>query len=193
MKIGLFGGSFDPPHRAHFDIAKQALIQFQLDSVIWIPAALSPFKKKSDFLVSAEQRLQMVKITAASEPKFSVSDFEIQKGGVSYSIDTLRYFQKENPCADFFWIMGADAFEKISDWHESETLIRDLTFLVAGRGGITLKQTANCKAHRIQFKEDLIASSELKKNISEDRGWENLLPVVAEYIRKEHLYGVGQT
>lgn len=187
MKIGLFGGSFDPVHLGHQNLAVHALQQFQLDRVIWIPASISPFKQKSDQGALPEHRLAMLHLICAGESRFEVSAYEIEKGGISYSVETLRHFQNLFPSAQFFWILGTDALEGIIRWKEYGFLVKNLTFLVAGRG----KQSplpAELKFHTISIPENPVSSTGIKKKFSLGTSENELDPRVADYIRKNRLY-----
>ncbi len=190
MKIGLFGGTFDPVHLAHAALARQALTQFDLEFVFWIPAAVSPFKKSSDIIASAKDRLAMIQLLRGDEPRFETSDYEIKKGGTSYSVETLRHFQGLFKNGDFFWILGADALAGVPQWKEAKTLMRDLTFLTAERGVKVAGLPKELKVRTIETQEILISSTEIKAGLSQGKEWDKLDAKVAAYIRKNQLYGV---
>ena len=191
QKIGLFGGSFDPVHLAHDALARHALNQFQLDRVIWIPAFISPFKINANKQVAPEQRLAMVRLVCDSEPRFEVSSYEMDKRDISYSVDTLRYFQKVYSDAQFFWILGSDALTRIQEWKEADVLMQELTFLVAGRGGKITDLSAKVKWQTIQMDCQPISSSEIKSGLSQGKYWDQIDPEVAAYIRAHRLYGAA--
>ncbi len=190
VKIGLFGGTFDPVHPAHFGIASQALRQFNLDKIIWIPAALSPFKKDEIPATAIEHRLAMVRLVCVHEPKFEVSAFEAEKGGISYSIDSLRYFQSCYPTAQFFWILGEDALAGVSEWKDADQLMRDLTFLAAEREGEYADFPKELKMKRIQFKLNPLSSTDFKSKSAQTESIAMLDSQVAAYIRQNRLYGI---
>ncbi len=191
MKIGLFGGSFDPVHQGHVHLARQALSRFALDRVIWIPAYFSPFKKQSDMTASAPQRLQMVKLVCAGASEFEVSDIEIRREAPSYAIDTVRTMRARYPQDSFYWILGQDAFEGVPRWREFETLSKEVVFLVGGRAGRTIDfQVFPGRAERIEMELNPAASSDLKKSLPLGEGWDHLHPDVRDYIRVNQLYGV---
>src|SRR5690606_21131049 len=104
MKVGLFGGSFNPPHLAHLIVAELVREQFGLDQVLWIPALIPPHKRESR-LASAEHRLEMTRLAVASNPAFAVSDLELRRSGVSYTVDTVRTLQTANPSVSYFLII----------------------------------------------------------------------------------------
>lgn len=189
MKIGLFGGSFDPVHRAHAALAEQALNQFSLDRVIWIPAAISPFKKDITPIAAPENRLAMVQLACAGRPRFEVSDYEIKKGGVSYSIETLRHFESRFKSAQFFWILGADALAGVPRWKDSAALSQNLVFLVAGRGQASGDLPETLKFEKVNLDWNPISSTEIKSKLAQNQGEDMLDPQVTAYIRQNRLYG----
>ena len=192
MKIALFGGSFDPVHFAHYALAEACLKQFYLDRVIWIPASVSPFKKPTDMIASPDHRLAMVQLACAQESKFEVSNYEINKGGISYSVETLKHFQKTFKAAHFFWILGADALSGIEKWKDFDYLIQNLTWIVARRWQEDLNvPTQEIKWERIDLKWNPISSTEIKAGLSNGKCWNQLDLLVADYIRKNQLYGVS--
>jgi len=190
MKIGLFGGSFDPVHQGHSQLAEQALLQFDLDRVIWIPAYFSPFKDESAMIASAEQRMAMVRLACATFPKFEVSDFEIHRKIPSYAIDTVMHMRSVYPQAELYWILGQDAFEGLPKWRNFETLSRELIFLVGGRADRSFHFAGFAgRAELIDVSLHPAASSDLRKTLPLGEGWESLHPDVRNYIRSQKLYG----
>ena len=115
MKIGIFGGTFNPIHFAHLRIVEEIRETFALSKVIFVPAATPPHKPLADDLSFAE-RLKMVTLAVQDNPLFTVSDVEGQREGKSYSIDTLRVFREMFPADEFFFIMGSDSFADFSSW-----------------------------------------------------------------------------
>ena len=110
-RIALYGGAFDPVHNAHLEIARRALQQADLGEVVFIPSAQSPLKAHRPHVGDAH-RLHMLDLATAGDAHFRVDRFEIEKGGVSYSLDTARHFQRAEPEAALDWIIGADQFEQ---------------------------------------------------------------------------------
>lgn len=191
QKIGLFGGSFDPVHSAHVALAHQALKQFELDHLFWIPASVSPFKKQSDVLASPQDRFKMIQLVCADEPRFEVSDYEINKGGVSYSIETLQYFEQLFKSAQFFWILGSDALVEVPRWKDSDQLMERLIFLVAGRGKVSMNTPKALKFETLNLDWNPISSTQIKAELALGCAWDQLHPRVAEYIRGHQLFGVS--
>ena len=119
-RIGLFGGSFHPIHNGHLHLAHTAMEQLHLQHVIFVPAYCSPFKQKSAYTVSDAHRLAMCRLAVAGEPAFSVSDYELNREQVSYTIDTISHFQEQNPEAAFVLLMGSDMLLQFDHWYRSE-------------------------------------------------------------------------
>ncbi len=137
-RVALYGGAFDPVHNAHLEVARRALKQAGLDRVIFIPAAQSPLKAHAP-LASDDERVAMLELATADESRFEVDSYEILKGGLSYTIDTVRHFRGRYPQAELFWLVGADQFEQLNRWHAIDALAELVTFLVLGRPGSSLR------------------------------------------------------
>jgi nicotinate-nucleotide adenylyltransferase len=138
LRIALYGGAFDPVHDAHLRVARYALKQAGLDRVIFVPSAQSPLKKNAPF-ASDEERVEMLELATAGEARFKVDAYEVEKGGISYTIDSMRHFTECFPTSDLFWIVGADQFEQLDRWHNIAELAELVSFMVLGRPGATLK------------------------------------------------------
>ncbi len=133
MKRGILGGTFDPVHRAHVELAECALEQLALDGVVWIPAG-DPWRKKGRTIAAAEDRLAMVRLTVANEPRWSVSTVELERKGPTYTVDTLEELREQYEDDSFTLVLGQDALEDLPNWHEPERLIRLAELAVAERG-----------------------------------------------------------
>jgi nicotinate-nucleotide adenylyltransferase len=139
MKWGLFGGTFDPIHLGHLRCAEEILEIFNLDKVIFIPAAQPPLKNNRD-IISFYHREQMIKLAIEGNSLFSSSDIENQREGRSYSIDTIKHFlnhSPENP--DLYFILGQDAFHGIQAWKQWDKLLSLCNFIVITRPGYEIK------------------------------------------------------
>jgi nicotinate-nucleotide adenylyltransferase len=134
MNIGIFGGTFNPVHNAHLRIAEESLDQFDLSTVIFVPAADPPHKPRRRQVPFAH-RLAMVTLAIEGNPRFSVSGLEGERSGKSYSIDTLRTFQARCPDDRLFFIMGSDSFAEIGTWHEYPAIFTAASLIVVGRPG----------------------------------------------------------
>jgi nicotinate-nucleotide adenylyltransferase len=134
MKVGLFGGSFDPVHLGHLLVAQAAIEELELDRLFFIPAAQSPFKPESKPAPTAI-RLQLLRLALAGKTNCEVDEQEIQRGGVSYSIKTMRDYAKRFPQAELFYLIGADHAAKLNEWREANELARLAQFVVTPRPG----------------------------------------------------------
>ena len=127
MKIGLFGGTFDPIHVGHLIIAETIFSDFLLDRIFFIPTAVPPHKN-SDSVSPTDRRLEMVKLAVEDRSGFDVSDTELQRGGVSYTIDTIRWFQNSESLkgGSFFLIIGSDSLYDIKNWKHPEEILSSI-------------------------------------------------------------------
>ena len=133
MRIGLFGGTFNPIHYGHLRAAKEVCEGFHLQTLYFIPSALPPHKDTQD-VASAADRLEMTRIAVSGDPEFIPSDVELKRPGLSYTIDTVKYFKKSlNIKTDFFLVMGIDAFLEIDTWKSFKQLFRMIPMIVMTR------------------------------------------------------------
>ncbi|MGB9082249.1 MAG: nicotinate-nucleotide adenylyltransferase [Desulfuromonadaceae bacterium] len=137
MRIGLLGGSFNPVHNAHLRIAEEAQRACGLDKVIFIPAADPPHKPVAGG-VSFAARSTMVGIAIAGRASFEMSTIEAERGGKSYSIDTIRAFRERFPDDDLFFIIGGDSFLEIGTWHRYDEIFRSCNLIVVERPGCSI-------------------------------------------------------
>lgn len=139
MRIGLFGGTFNPIHRCHLAIAAQARDRLSLDRVVFIPSG-DPPHKPSGSLALATHRFEMVRRAIESDPSFSISDVEVRQATKSYSIDTVRTLREEyGAAAELFFIIGLDAFLELASWRQAPDLLRSCHFVVVSRPGIEFR------------------------------------------------------
>ncbi len=190
QQIALYGGAFDPVHNAHLALARAALDQAKLNQVRFIPAAQSPLKQHGAFASDA-QRLEMLALATANEPQFDISDHELVRGGVSYSYQTVEYFCQQSPEADFYWILGADQFELLGQWRNSDRLAELVTFLVFARPGYSLSAPGISNLDYRQLIAPLMPESssalrERRKACKPIRGM--VPPAVEAFISKHELY-----
>lgn len=135
MRIGLFGGTFNPVHRCHLDAAAQTQRRLRLDRILFIPSGDPPHKSNSS-LAPARHRFEMVRIAIKDIPGFEVSDVEVRRPSKSYSIETVHELQKAfGPEAELFFIVGLDAFVELHTWKHAPELLRACHFVVLGRPG----------------------------------------------------------
>ena len=192
-RIGLLGGSFDPPHLAHLALARTALNALQLDELRWLPAG-QPWQKAGRGLAPGAHRAAMVRLLIGGEPRFLLDERELHRHGPTYTVDTVRECRAEQPEAAFFLILGQDQYGRLDTWREWKVLVAEVTLAVAARGG---EKVTPCAAlarhpHRLEvlpLPDIPVSSSALREALA--RG-DDVSPVVgaavAGYIARHHLY-----
>ena len=138
-RVGFFGGAFDPIHCGHLGLAREALETFGLERVVFIPANISPHKRQGT-AAPAACRLEMARLATREEPLLEVSDIEIKRSGVSYTIDTLSALRKDFPRGEFYMILGRDSFHDFDSWKDYRRLMESCHILVAARPGFPGEQ-----------------------------------------------------
>lgn len=194
MKIGILGGTFDPPHLVHRAMADSALVQLGLDEVIWVPAFKNPLK--SEAFTTPGQRLDMVRLATKDEARFSVSNVEISRAGPSYMVETVEELALARPSAKWWLILGSDSMKRIQEWRHAERLARMVRFGVIVRppdrfGGIKagLPRLFADQMDEVKTKVSLLASTHIRADIrSGTDSSQSLSGPVAEYIREKGLY-----
>ncbi len=185
--IALFGGTFDPPHLGHLDIAREAVTRCGLDRVIFIPCHQSPHKP--DCLpVAAAHRIEMLKLCTSGEPWAEISPVEINRGGRSYSWETAAHFAALHPGVSLYWILGEDQWRNIETWSRPGYLAELLTFIVFPRDGRAPEDKPGFRHRALEFVHPASATdirARLQSGVEDDC---SLLPAVSTYIRKNHLY-----
>lgn len=187
-RIGLFGGSFNPVHLAHLLIARAALEELALDRLFFIPAALSPFKPDQTVAPGA-QRARLLRLALAGWTRCEVETLELDRGGVSYTIDTVRAYAVRFPDAELFWLIGADHLALLPSWREAGELARLATFVVAARPGEAFAPPAGFRVKRLTGSPTAISASEMRARVRAGQPLEPWMPApVAEAIRNSGLY-----
>ena len=192
------GGTFDPIHYGHLVTAEEALVQFNLDGVVFMPTG-APARKTHQVVTSAEHRYLMTVIATASNPDFTVSRLEVDRPGITYTVDTvLALRDAHGPEAELFFITGADAVLDIVTWKDSERLVDACTFIAATRPGHDLAAfdslpiPAGLRVERMAVPALAISSTDIRSRMASRRPVRYLLPeAVASYARKNRLYGKG--
>jgi nicotinate-nucleotide adenylyltransferase len=187
MKIALFGGTFNPVHTGHLILAQECVSQLDLDKFIFIPANIPPHKSV-DGNTSGADRLQMVKLAISGADRFEVSDHEIAKQGVSYTIDTVRHFRgifgDKN---DYFFVTGADWAGSFDTWKDIEALKKLVRFVVLNRPGATIPESADIAAVTMPGVD--ISSTFIRKRVKSRLPIKYFTPAaVEEYIISKMLY-----
>ncbi len=187
-RIGVMGGTFDPIHNGHLVAASEVRQHFALDEVVFVPTGF-PYQKRD--VSAAEHRYLMTVIATASNPDFTVSRIDIDRGGPTYTIDTLRELRSARPDADLFFISGADAVAQILDWKDAAELFELAHFVAVSRPGHQLNVSGLPKEHvsLLEVPALAISSTDCRSRVSRDFPVWYLVPDgVVQYISKYHLY-----
>ena len=188
-RIGLFGGSFDPVHIGHLLVAQAACEELVLERLFFIPAAQSPFKPASE-PAPADLRLRMLRLALVGQPGYEIDAQEIDRGGVSFTIDTVRDYARRFPGAEILYLIGADHVPTLPKWREAEELARAVQFVVIPRPGETPSSLP--APFRIQLLGGWplkLSSSQIRARVCEGKPIEHLVPsAVAEVIQQNNLY-----
>lgn len=189
LKIGLFGGSFDPVHLGHLLVAQAAIEELGLDRLFFIPAALSPFKSENE-PAPHSVRLQLLRLALAGKTNYEVDDQEIMRGGVSYSIETLRDYAKRFPKAELFYLIGADNVAKLNEWREANDLAKLAEFVAIPRPGVNAVEFPKpFRGRRLKGFPLDISSSQIRARVKTGLPIDFLVPPsVAEAIHVARLY-----
>ena len=188
--IALYGGSFDPVHEAHLEVARTALENCDLDAVIFIPAAQSPLKKGATLVEDAD-RVEMLRLATTDEPRFDVDTCEVERGGTSYTVDTVKAFKASHEGSRLHWIIGADQFELLPQWRCIEEIATLITFIVIRRPGHSIVESAVKGLRFVTIDAPLMphSSSKIRASIAEGRSVVDLLPPAVEaFISSRGLY-----
>ena len=190
-KIGLFGGSFDPVHQAHLALARQARDELQLDELRWLPAG-QPWQKARP-MTPAAQRVAMLQLAIAGEPRFVIERCELDRAGPSYTLDTVRELQDREPGAHWFLVIGADQYRNLHTWHGFEQLLQRVALAVAQRPGSEADdvdprvRAARCLPLALTPLQ--VSASDIRARVAAGREISALVPpAVALYIRQHGLY-----
>jgi len=193
LRIGLFGGTFDPPHIGHATVVGDVADVLALDRVLWIPAGDPPHKSRQD-LTPAPLRLEMVREAIVDDVRFAVSATEIRREGPSYTVDTVREIREVYPEAELFLILGADQFASFQSWRAPEEILRMATLVVMDRNGVAAPDYVPDVpgAERAQFvpvtRVD-VSSTQIRNTIAQGgHAVADLQPEVAAFIDAEGLY-----
>jgi nicotinate-nucleotide adenylyltransferase len=189
-RLGVMGGTFDPIHHGHLVAASEVAAQFDLDEVVFVPTG-QPWQKSHRAVSAAEDRYLMTVVATVENPQFSVSRIDIDRGGPTYTVDTLRDLRALNPDTDLFFITGADALAQILTWRDSEELFSLAHFIGVTRPGHTLTDAGLPKGgvSLIEVPALAISSTDCRARVAKGAPVWYLVPDgVVRYIDKRQLY-----
>jgi len=191
VKIGFLGGSFDPIHFGHLLAAQDVYEQCGLDRLILVPAAQAPLKP-NEVESSAEDRLAMLRLAVEGDARFEISDLELQRGGVSFTIDTVRHFRALHPRAQLYWIIGGDQVPQLGRWQEIAELVSLVEFAAIERPGFEGRAKPDIPGLRLRWCQGHllgISSTELRVRVRSSLSLNYFTPHnVIVYIREMSLY-----
>ncbi len=184
MRLGLFGGTFDPPHIGHLIAAQDAQLALKLDRVLFIPAGTPPHKRVAG-LSPVAARLEMVRAAVAGNASFEVDELEIVRAGPSYTVDTLRTYRERHPDAALYLLLGADQFTDFPKWHEPDEIRRLSTLVVLERAGSsTVAGVTTVAVTRVD-----VSGTEIRRRVHTGESIRYLVPdPVVQCIERHRLY-----
>ena len=205
-KIGILGGTFNPIHNTHIEMAKTALKNYDLSEVWMMPAKIPPNKIGRD-ITEGYHRYNMLKLALENEDNILPSDFELLRNDISYTSDTLTLLRKKYPDIDFYLIIGGDSVLYLEDWHEPQIIFNNAEILYISRVGdeseecrlhienVLKKRFINIRMHELPFDISNISSTDIRKKIAEgekDSTKLNINKKVMDYILRYELYKENQ-
>ncbi|MFH1922124.1 MAG: nicotinate-nucleotide adenylyltransferase [Planctomycetota bacterium] len=201
MRLGLFGGSFDPVHYGHLLLAECCREQCRLERVLFLPAAVPPHKQDRR-LTPASARVEMLQLAIAGHAAFDVNRYEVDRGGVSYTVETLRHFRGEDPDGELFLLVGADTLHDLPHWREAERVCQLAIPLVVRRPGagepdfgclaglVSPERIERIRRHQVDMPQIDSSSSEIRRRVGAGLSIRYQTPrAVEKYIETHQVYG----
>jgi nicotinate-nucleotide adenylyltransferase len=200
MRLGLFGGSFDPVHDGHLMLAECCRQQLRLDVVWFLPAAIPPHKQDRS-PTPAENRIEMLELAVAGNETFSVCRYETDRGGVNFTVDTLEHFHAEDPTRELFFLVGADMLNDLRHWRNAPRVCELAVLAVVRRAGVgpldfeslqdivSAEQIERMRRHQVEMPEIGISSTETRRRVAAGLSIRYWTPRAVEmYIHTHGLY-----
>jgi nicotinate-nucleotide adenylyltransferase len=205
MRLGIFGGTFDPIHHGHLLLAECCREQCRLDAIWFLPSAVPPHKQERD-LTPAQQRIEMLELAVAGNPAFSVCRHEVDRGGVNFTADTLAHLHTEDADRELFFLLGADMLRDLPHWREPSRVCQLATPIVVGRAGCgpidfsclngiaSTEQIETIRRSQVEMPTIGLSSTDIRQRVSLGRSIRYMVPRAVEmYIETHGLYpGGGQ-
>ncbi|HSG82608.1 MAG TPA: nicotinate-nucleotide adenylyltransferase [Gemmatimonadota bacterium] len=188
MRLGIFGGTFDPPHVGHLIVADDAAAALRLDRVVFVPAGRHPLKGAR---VEAPEsiRLQMIEAATAGNELFGVDDRELRRQGASFTVDTLTEIAAENPGAELFLLVGSDILAELDQWRRVDEINRLADVTIISRAGVDATAASSGDYRRVEVTHVAISSSDVRDRIRTGRPYRYLVPgPVYKIIEENSLY-----
>ena len=200
MRLGLFGGTFDPVHYGHLLLAECCREQARLDGVRFLPAAVPPHKQDRK-PTPARLRIEMLELAIAGHSAFSISRYETDRGGVNFTVHALAHFREEDPQIELFFLLGADMLHDLPTWHQPGRICELATPVVVRRAGAgepnlecltriaTPEQIERIRQHQVQMPQIGISSTEIRRRVAAGQSIRYLTPrAVEKYLETHRLY-----
>jgi nicotinate-nucleotide adenylyltransferase len=191
MRIGVFGGTFDPPHIGHLLLAADARDALHLDRLIFVPAGTQPFKAHEPPVASGQDRLEMLRLAVADDANYMVDDAEISRAGLSYTVDTLEHLSERHKGAELFLLLGEDALAGFPNWRNPQRILELATLAVMKRAGApdeatkkVEKRVVTVSARRVD-----VSSTEIRERLRAEKTIKGFVPEgVERFIDARGLY-----
>lgn len=200
MRVGIFGGTFDPVHYGHLLLAETCREQCRLNHVLFLPAAIPPHKQRWR-LTPADRRLEMLRLAIAGHEAFAISELEIQRGGVTYTVDTLTALREQRPLDELFFLMGADSLRDLPTWRQAARVCELAVPVVVRRrdtpepdfgtlaGLVSDARLQEIRRHQVQMPLVEFSSTAIRQAVAEARTIRYQTPrAVEKYIQTQGLY-----
>lgn len=186
-RVGVLGGTFDPIHIGHLVVASEVCAALELDTVLLVPTSAQPFKGETS-RATAEQRLEMCRLATADDDLLGVSDVDVVRGGVTYTVNTLTDMALDYPDAELFFIGGADALARLNEWREPERLRALARFVGVARPGYAAV-ASDTDLLVVETPQMGVSSTDVRRRVATGAPWRYLVPApVATYIVEHGLY-----
>lgn len=191
MRVGIFGGTFDPPHVGHLIVAQDALDLLPLDSVLFIPARVPPHKQHEN-ITDAAVRLRMIMAATEHDARFTVSDMELRRSGPSFTVDTLRELHEQHPRNELFLLLGVDQVHEFASWREPQEVLKHARLVMLTRSGIEEPPTGDIVHETLAVTRVDISSTLVRQRVAAGQSVRYLVPEpVEKIIAAERLYSGG--